>query len=144
MKKQERILENINMDKEIMNYIKKENYHNLEDFYNDASRYILAIKEGRMVNSIGSVAGSGMSRTIRFLSCEKRKVGGYGYMSYFSFFSALGYKAGGKYGDYFRVNGCGMDMIFDTNYNIIHRLKGLGFINEKQCKVLSQMTPNTI
>ena len=46
--------------------------------------------------------------------------------------------------DYFTIGGCGMDMIFHTNYTIIHRLYKLGFMTKKECEKLCQMTPSII
>lgn len=107
--------------------------------------YINAIREGRMICSIGSVSKSGMSRTIKFLSCEKDKYqDGFYYRNYFLMFKALGFR-GSRIGDgYFTIKGAGMDMIFHTNYTIIHAFKGLGLINDEDCKTLAQQTPTVI
>jgi hypothetical protein len=132
----------VNISKEI-NFAKL-NYYNIDNFISDSKEYISAIREGRMINSIGSVSGSGMSRTIKFLACYKnRERKQYYYRNFFAFFKSLDFSPV-KDSDYFRINGCGMDMIFHTNYTIIHRLKRIGFITKKQCERLSQMTPNTI
>ena len=96
-----------------------------------------------MINSIDSVSSSGMSRTIKFLSCEKSKTNFY-YRNYFGFFLALGYTPKNDRSNYFRISGCGMDMIFHTNYTIIHRLTRLGFLTKKECSILAQKTPSTI
>lgn len=142
MKKLERITKNIKADKEISKAIDKESYYEIENFIKDAQEYIKAIKDRRMINNINSVSNSGMSRTIKFLSCEKSKDSFY-YRQYSMLFTTLGYSDKNKSG-YFRVNGCGMDMIFHTNYSIIHRLQRLGFISKAQCSKLAQMTPTTI
>ena len=98
-----------------------------------------------MICNIDSVSASGMSRTIKFLSCEKSKrENRFMYLNYFVLFRVLGYTVAGKYGSYFRVSGCGMDMIFHTNYTIIHKLQRLGFISKKQCNHLAQQTPTVI
>lgn len=111
-------------------------------FIEHAQRYIDAIRERRMICSIGSVSRSGMSRTIKFLEMHK---GGdrYSLLNFFQFFEALGYSKV-KESDYFRIGGCGMDMIFHTNYSIIHTLERLGFIDKEECRKLAQATPNVV
>jgi len=113
----------------------------IDQFINDAKRYIKATREGRMLCNIDTVSKSGMSRTIQFLSCEKfPKSNQFDYYNYFAFFRALGYKPT-NHNATFRINGCGMDMVFNTNYNIIHKLHRLGFISKKECEFLAQQTP---
>ena len=63
----------------------------------------------------------------------------YRFYNFYGFFNALGYT---KSGNGFRVNGCGMDMVFNTNYVIIHKLHHLGFITKKECDILAQKTPS--
>ena len=145
------ILENIANDKEIQKSAKKMN-HPLtnEEFYNTSLNYISAIKEGRMLCIIPKVSASGMSRQIKFHSFEIYGNGttknsqqvGY-YRQYWSLFKMLGYREV-KNSDAFSIGGCGMDMIFHTNYTIIHRLKRLGFITDDDCRVLAQMTPTVL
>ena len=143
MTKIERITRNIENNSEIVKGIKNLNYYEVERFIEDATRYIKAIKEGRMINSIGHVSKSGMSRTIKFVSCERSKSKNY-YSNYFCMFKALGYTESRAKDHYFSIGGCGMDMIFHTNYTIIHRLSRLGFISKKECEKLAQETPQTI
>lgn len=123
------------------NISKKLNYYTKDDFISDAYTYIKAIKECRMINVIKSVSASGTSRVIKFTSCEGKN-GIYYQRNYNCFFIALGYSEAKK--DGFRIYGCGMDMVFHTNYSIIHSLKSMGFISKEDCEVLCQMTPNTI
>ena len=144
MKKLERIKAKVMADKEIMARINRMNHYDAEMFAYDGFRYIKAIKENRIINSIGSVSSSGMSRTIKFLECHRLPSGQYTYYTFWAFFKALGYSEASKHSDYFRINGCGMDMIFHTNYTNIHRLHSLGFIDRKQCDMLAQRTPTTI
>lgn len=122
--------------------IDKQKYYSEEQFISDVKSYIKAIKEGRMLNTIHSVSSSGMSRVISFHSCEKNKNGFY-YRQYVSLFRALGYSKGST--DFnFRITGCGMDMIFHTNYSNIHLFYNLGFINKSECDILCQKTPTTL
>jgi len=146
MTKLERIAKNVEENKDIQKSLKANEHYSTENFIKDAFQYIKAIKEGRMINSIGSVSSSGMSRTISFMSCEKSNYKGgtgYTYRQYYALFKVLGYSPKDNNG-YFRIHGAGMDMIFHTNYSIIHTLRRLGFINKKQCESFAQMTPSTI
>ena len=141
MKKAERILSNIRSNKELLGRIEKQVAYFPEQFVHDAEVYLKAIKEARMCCVIHSVAPSGMSRVMSFHSCEKsHQKESYWYRQYTCLFRALGYtQTQDKNG--FRISGCGMDMVFATNYDIIHRLQRLGFINEKECEILAQRTP---
>ena len=146
MKKQEKIQEKILKNKELIKNINSLNYYSISQFIGDCERYIKAIKEGRIIVDIVSVSNSGMSRRLKFLSCERAqriKEIKYNYCNYNCFLNSLGYKT--RNTDFsFNVSGCGMDMIFATNYDIIHSLYNLGFINKKQCDRLAQMTPSCI
>lgn len=145
MKKTEKIILNVENNKEISKRINAMPYYDVERFVNDAEDYIKAIKEGRMINSIGHVSSSGMSRSIKFVSMEKSKHNKQFYVrNFFQLFKALGYTESRARDHYFTIGGCGMDMIFHTNYSIIHSLHRLGFINKEQCSKLAQMTPQTI
>jgi len=110
-------------------------------FIDSAKRYIKAIKENRMICLIDTVSASGMSRTMKFISCEKSNKTFY-YSNYYKMFKQLGYKPVNKNSNYFKIHGCGMDMVFATNYNIIHDFYRLGLITKKECDKLCQMTPN--
>jgi hypothetical protein len=143
MKAKQTILKNIESNKDLMKRINNEKYSSIEDFYNNALRYIKAIKEGRVINSIGSVSSSGMSRTIKFCECSGSIKKRYRYYNFYLLFKLLDFTPV-KDSDYFRVNGCGMDMVFHTNYTIIHVLYRLGFMTKKECENLAQQTPTTI
>jgi len=141
-------MENLNI-KEIETFIKGYNKKNeykieIETFIDHAKRYIKAIKENRMICSIGSVSKSGMSRTIKFVELAKSDTSERHHLyNFYQFFEVLGYSKV-KDSDYFRIGGCGMDMIFYTNYKIIHNLKRLGLVSDDECKTLSQNTPSVI
>ncbi len=132
----EQVIKNVESNKELMKYINSKNYFGVEDFINNAERYVKAIRERRMACIITSVANSGMSRTMKFIESNP----GGDFCNFYSLFEALGYKEGRRK-DGFIVRGCGMDMVFATNYNIIHVFKHLGIVSEKECRVLSQLTP---
>ena len=146
MTKLQRITAKIEADKELQKGIAKLSWYDTERFIKDALKYISAIKNGRMINCIGNVSSSGMSRTIKFVSCEKYKYPGarFYYQNYFQLFKAFGYTEARSKDHYFSIGGCGMDMIFHTNYTNIHVLHRLGFISRKQCDHLAQQTPDTI
>ena len=127
----------------IKGYNKKNSYPMEEStFIDHALRYIKAIKEARMICSIGSVSKSGMYRTIKFLEMSKGENRHFLY-NFYQFFDSLGYTKI-KDSDYFRIGGCGMDMIFHTNYTIMHDLRRLGFINKEECDTLAQATPHIV
>jgi hypothetical protein len=143
--KTQKIIAAIESSKELSKAIKSSSYYSNEQFISDAKRYIQAINKGTMINSIGSVSNSGMSRTIKFLAPEYNKyTKRYQYCNFFAFFKALGFNEARSKEHYFSIGGCGMDMIFHTNYTIIHRLHRLGFITKKPCDFLAQQTPQTI
>lgn len=143
MKKLDKITKQVEADKTIMKYMRSNEYYSIESFIRDANAYIKAIKENRMICNILSVSKSGMSRNICFLSCEKGTIQ-YNYRTYWALFKSLGFSPSRSDRDYFNISGCGMDMIFHTNYCIIHDLYNLGFINKDQCASLAQKTPTII
>ena len=126
-------------------YNKKQSYPmTVDEFANDARRYIAAIKENRMICNIDSVSRSGMSRSMKFVEMtSSRRKGRHIILSFYRLFDVLGHQKIPD-SDYFRITGCGMDMVFNTNYNIIHELQSLGFLMKKTCDVLAQETPHKI
>lgn len=122
--------------------IQAEKYTDINNFVENADRYIEAIEQGRMICSIDTVSKSGMSRTLKFMECNGSKRS-FRYYNFYLFFRLLGFQQVPNR-DTFRVNGCGMDMVFATNYDIIHTLHRLGFINAKECEHLAQQTPTVI
>ena len=115
----------------------------VDQFTQSAKRYIKAIKQGRVICNIESVSSSGMSRNLKFMECNGNIKKGFHFANFFKLFKDLGFKTG-RNSNAFRVSGCGMDMVFHTNYTIIHQLHQLGFITKKECSVLAQKTPNVI
>lgn len=145
MKKKERILKNIAENKELQKQMGKLWNYNDEQFYGDATRYIKAIKEGRVICNIDTVSSSGMSRTIKFMECAKSTYENkrYNWYNFSALFTALGYERVNNK-QTFRIHGCGMDMIFHTNYSNMHEFRALGFISKKECDYLAQQTPTVI
>jgi hypothetical protein len=143
MKQVERITKKIEADKKLLKAINNHyGFRNspIDGFISDVKRYIKAIKEGRMLCSIPHVSSSGMSRTIKFNECAKGKTH-YNYQQFWTLFKTLGYTESrvDNYG--FTISGCGMDMVFHTNYSNIHVFGHLGFLNKRQVEYLSQQTP---
>jgi hypothetical protein len=120
---------------ELNSAIAKINYYSLQDFERDVKDYIKAITERSMLCVVKSVSRSGMSRVLSFHSYN----GGY-YRQYNCLFMVLGFKESSNRNG-FKINGCGMDMIFHTNYTIIHSLCKLGYVTKEECEVLAQQTP---
>lgn len=135
-------MENITLSNEVKKAISKNQYYSEENFISDANQYIDAIKEGRVIVSVVSVSKSGMSRKLKVLAFQKHKDNSTGYYRQFnSMFEALGHKIK----DYaFTVNGCGMDMIFHTNYSAMHDFKRMAIITKEECEKLCQQTPTNI
>lgn len=79
-----------------------------------------------------------MSRDILISSFEGSMTKGY-YRNYTFMLEILGFNFASKYSSDIRVKGCGMNMLFYTNYNIIHTFKNIGLINKKQCETLAQI-----
>jgi len=129
----------ITLSNEVKKAIAKNEYYGEESFINDANNWIKAIKEGRVICNVASVSKSGMNRKLKFLSCEPTNEKFY-YRQYNTMLEVLGFKYN-RDSWAITVNGCGMDMIFHTNYTIIHQLQRMGFITESECSSLSQMTP---
>ena len=151
MTKKERIIKQIKSDKHLVSRIDEWFFsihedidEKIESFIDHSKDYIKAIKSGRMLCVITSVARSGMSRRMKFLSCEDYGKGKYSYRQYVSLFYALGYGGFKSSDESFRISGCGMDMVFHTNYCNIHDFKRLGIINDVQCRKLAQMTPTLL
>lgn len=143
MTKQEKIIENLKNSKEFQKNLNRVSFYREEDFIKDAQRYIKAIRENRVICSIPHVSNSGMSRDFKFLECSISKYGANWY-NFHAFLLAMGQEKSRRSYDCFRVGGCGMDMIFHTNYTIIHRLGRFGFLNKKQVDDLAQNTPTVI
>ena len=141
MKKIERIARNIKNDRELMNGLKKVDM-SIDQFIRDAQTYLRAVKERRISYTVGAVSKSGMSRTLIITSCERSRWDGkisYYYRQYNTMLQAMGYSVKRGCRDSIRVHGCGMNMLFATNYNIVWSLHRLGFISRRQCDLLCQM-----
>ena len=130
-------MKKITINKEVTKRINKEEFYHVDTFISDCKTYIKAVEAGRILYTVTHVSQSGMSRNINIKSFEGKMIKGY-YRNYNAFLTVLGYKFADKYSSDIKVNGCGMDMLFDTNYNIIHSLYEMGFITKDKCEILSQ------
>ena len=140
--KTKEILKNIAADSELQRNVKSIGLTN-DMILDNLNCYIKAIRDGRMCCVIDKVSKSGMSRTLKFMECNGNPKDGYRYYNFYTVFNMMGFTKVNN-SDYFRVNGGGMDMVFDTNYRIIHRLHRLGFIDKKECDKLAQLTPSKL
>ena len=131
-------MQNINLTNEMIKRIENNEYYSKENFVSDCKTYIKALKSGRLQYRAISVSSSGMSRDILISSFEGSMTKGY-YRNYTNMLKVLGFNFASKYSSEIRVKGCGMNMLFATNYNIIHTFKDINLISKKQCEILSQM-----
>ena len=131
-------MQKINLTDEMIKRIESNQYYSKQAFVKDCQTYIKALKSGRLQYRVTSVSKSGMSRDILISSFEGSMAKGY-YRNYTSMLEALGFNFASKYASEIRVKGCGMNMLFATNYNIIHTFKDIGLISKKQCQTLAQI-----
>lgn len=125
------------ISKEVTKKINNEAWYNEEAFKSDAITYIEAVKSGRMIYDVTSVARSGMSRRILIRSVEHSKHSEEYYIrTYRTFLKVLGYRLNDD--NTITVSGCGMNMLFATNYNIISQLYNMKFITKEECATLQQ------
>ena len=130
-------MKKIQLTKEMIKRLENETYYTQEYFIQDCKEYIKAVKEGRMLYLVDTVSNTRMNRTLIIKSCEKNKrTKDFYYRNYTFLFKILGYSLSKDYN--IKVSGCGMNMLFATNYNIIHTFKNIGLINSKVCDVLAQ------
>ena len=130
-------MKKIQLTKEMIKRLENETYYTQEYFIQDCKEYIKAVKEGRMLYLVDTVSNTGMNRTLIIKSCEKNKrTKDFYYRNYTFLFKILGYSLSKDYN--IKVSGCGMNMLFATNYDIIHTFKNIGLINSKVCDVLAQ------
>lgn len=130
-------MKKITLSNEIIKRIEKEEYYTAEAFISDMKTYISAVKSGRILYEVTRASSSGMSRNISIKSFDGSMSKDY-YRNYFAMLRVMGYTSADKYSHDIRVSGCGMNMLFATNYNIIHSAYRMGFINKTTCDVLAQ------
>lgn len=125
------------LTKEMIKRLSKEEYYTQEDFTKDIQTYIKALKEGRLQYLVMNVSSSGMNRNILIQSCEQNKNNNnFYYRQYLKMFEILGYKLDKNFN--IKVSGCGMNMLFATNYNLIRTFKNMNIITAEDCEMLAQ------
>lgn len=125
------------LTKEMIKRLSKEEYYTQEDFTKDIQTYIKALKEGRLQYLVMNVSSSGMNRNISVQSCEQNKNNNnFYYRQYLKMFEILGYKLDKNFN--IKVSGCGMNMLFATNYNLIRTFKNMNIITAEDCEMLAQ------
>jgi len=122
--------------------IKFGEYDNVQDLLTDAKIYTSAVRQGRAVCIVHSVASSGMSRKVSLRVMQKSSYG-----NSFSFlnFNSFAHLVTGDRLDkdhQLIITGCGFDVVWDLNYRICNTLCSLGFINQKDCAELAQNRPH--
>jgi len=127
----------LHLTQEIENRAAEWGFVDINEFISDAKTYIKAVQSGRILYDVIHVSASGMSRDIKIRSFEGTMRKGY-YRTYAFFLHVIGVTDKTYNNSVVRVQGCGMNMVFDLNYRIIHKLHSLGFINKAQCEKLAQ------
>ena len=131
-------MQKIKLTNEMIKRLESNEYYSKEDFTNDCKTYIKALKSGRLQYRVTNISKSGLSRDILISSFEGNMNKGY-YRNYTNMLETLGFNFVSKYSSDIRVKGCGMNMLFATNYNIIHTFKNINLINKKQCEILARI-----
>ena len=130
-------MQNITLSKDTEKRLSKEEYYAKEMLLDDIQDYIKALKEGRLQYLVMSVSSNGMSRNILIQSCEQNKTNNNFYFRQYSrMFEMLNYKLDKNY--YVKVSGCGMNMLFATNYYLIQTFKSMNIISESEANILAQ------
>lgn len=125
------------IDKYTMKIINGMSHYDVVDFVKDATAYIKAVESGRILYDVTHVASSGMSRNIKIRSFEGNTKKGY-YRNYNGFLEALGQTMVKNEFSTVRVSGCGMNMLFHTNYTIIRTLRAFGMLTAAKSAILEQ------
>ena len=130
-------MQNITLPKETEKRLSKEEYYTKEMLLDDIQDYIKALKEGRLQYLVMNVSSNGMNRNILIQSCEQNKTNNNFYFRQYSrMFEMLNYKLDKDYN--IRVSGCGMNMLFATNYYLIQTFKSMNIISDSEADILAQ------
>ena len=120
---------------EMKKEVEKNKYYNVEMFEKDCKTYIEAVRSGRILYNVEHVSASGMSRRITVKSYEGTMEKGY-YRNYFAMLEVFGYKQNKDYT--ITVKGCGMNMLFATNHDLINKMYKMELLDKKTCDILAQ------
>lgn len=124
------------LTRDIIKRLDGNKYYSQEDFISDCKTYMKALQAGRVLYTVTHVSRSGMTRYIDVTSYEGTRKKGY-FRNYYTMLSVLGYSF--NQCNEIKVSGCGMDMLFATNYNIIQTFKNIGLVSKPKANRLSQM-----
>ena len=135
-------MKTIKIEELLNDYNKGKEYpYEFDSFVNDCKRYISATKQNRLICTINHVSQSGMTRHMKFVEMKKASRNHFNIRNFYQMLDVFGFRFKN---DSMVVNGCGMDMVFSTHYNIIRDIKRLGIITLNTCIVLEQKQPSTI
>ena len=124
------------LTKTVIKRIEANKYYSEESFVKDCKTYIKAVQAGRALFRVTHVSTSGMSRNISITSFEGKMSKGY-FRQYASMLEVMGFNLTNRFE--VKVSGCGMDMVWNTNYNIVNMIKSYGIITKKTSAIVSQM-----
>ena len=124
------------LTKTVIKRIEANKYYNQEDFVKDCKTYIKAVQANRALFRVTHVSTSGMSRNISITSFEGKMSKGY-FRQYASMLEVMGFNLTNRFE--VKASGCGMDMVWNTNYNIVNMIKSYGIITKKTSEKVSQM-----
>jgi len=141
--KQNKALKIITNSNQLKNAQKINEYINAEAIVQDMTRFIKATKERRLLARIENVSKGNSKRDIRYFEFDVKSRNGYTY-NFWSLMVFLGYKTSRNSRDFFTIHGGGMDMNFNTHYNIILTLKAFGLLTNKEAEKLAQQTPSIV
>lgn len=113
-------------------------------FEREAKQYIRAIEQNRVICFIHSVSHSGMTRRMTFMECKLNT--GYAKYSYTKLNQFISVAAGYplSWNHELIIGGCGMDMVYNTNYTTISVLQRIGYLSKKRAEKLAQLTPTSV
>ena len=127
-------MEGIELTKEVLKNLTKNEYYTKDNFCKDAEAFITAIEDGRLITEVIAVSRSGMSRDIMIKAFEGDYKNGY-YRNFIGMFRTLGEKVTKE--GYIKVSGCGMDMIFHLKYQTLLSFENMGFLQKGEALKLA-------
>lgn len=127
-------MEGIELTKEVLKNLAKNEYYTEDDFSKDVKAFIAAIQDGRLITEVIAVSRSGMSRSIMIKAFEGDYKNGY-YRNFIGMFRILGEKVTVK--GYIKVSGCGMDMVFGLKYQTLLSFEDMGFLQKGEALKLA-------
>ena len=127
-------MEGIELTKEVLKNLAKNEYYTEDDFSKDVKAFITAIQDGRLITEVISVSRSGMSRSIMVRAFEGDYENGY-YRNFIGMFHTIGEKVTKE--GCIKVSGCGMDMVFGLKYQTLLSFEDMGFLQKGEALKLA-------